>query len=75
VVPPTSTCCLPRPPQLRSQLKEVPALVSLEAHGKSTDVIFGVNKSAVEMEDAETFISRAFAKRNVASPSYYISEL
>jgi hypothetical protein len=36
VLPLTSTCCLPRPPQLRGQLKEVPELVSLEARGKST---------------------------------------
>jgi hypothetical protein len=43
VLPLTSTCCLPRPPQLRCQLKEVPELVSLEAHGKSAGVIFGVS--------------------------------
>src|SRR5271155_2734685 len=43
VLPLMSTCCLPRPPQLRGQLKEVPELVSLEAHGKSTGVIFGVS--------------------------------
>jgi hypothetical protein len=43
VLPLTSTCCLPRLPQLRGQLKEVPELVSLEAHGKSTGVIFDVS--------------------------------